>query len=233
MIATRRPLFYGLCLLVGALLFGIAGLKHPMLMGDGAAQLGTVVHTSAWRAIHWSLLFGLALMYSGLIGVALRHDETAGSAPARAGILLGGFTFAVWSLNILFMVGAGWQLARAFTTSDSGVTGTHAVFIYDMLHPSGLAAERLATFMIGLVAYMFGWAIRNGAVYPRWLAWTAWVVALVNGAVAVVFDEFSPNLYYGQALFVIWLAATAVVMLTAPADAPRAAATPPAFGPTR
>jgi len=35
----------------------------------------------------------------------------------------------------------------------------------------------------------------------------------VNGAVAVVFSEFSPNLYYSQALFVIWLAATAVVML--------------------
>jgi hypothetical protein len=38
-------------------------------------------------------------------------------------------------------------------------------------------------------------------------------VALVNGAVAVVFSEFSPIMYYGQALFVIWLAATAVVML--------------------
>jgi len=38
-------------------------------------------------------------------------------------------------------------------------------------------------------------------------------VAVADGAVAVVFSEFSPNLYYGQALFVIWLAATAVVML--------------------
>jgi hypothetical protein len=36
---------------------------------------------------------------------------------------------------------------------------------------------------------------------------------VINGAVAVGFSEFSPNLYYGQALFVIWLAATAVVML--------------------
>jgi len=36
----------------------------------------------------------------------------------------------------------------------------------------------------------------------------------LNGAAAIVFDEYSPNfLYYGQALFVMWLAATAVVML--------------------
>jgi len=210
---TRRPLFYGLCLLVGSLLFGIAGLNHPLLSGEGAAQLATVARTSAWRLIHWSLLFGLAFMYTGLVGIALRHTDTAGSTPARAGVVVGAFAFSVWSINILFMVGAGWQLAQAYTASDAGLTGTHAVFVYDMLHPMGLAAERLATFMLGLVAYMFGWTIRNGAIWPKWLAWMAWGVAVVDGAVAVVFSEFSPNLYYAQALFVLWLAAAAVVML--------------------
>jgi peptidoglycan/LPS O-acetylase OafA/YrhL len=87
------------------------------------------------------------------------------------------------------------------------------VFVYDMLHPMGLAAERLATFMLGLVAYMFGWAIRNGRVWPRWLAWMAWVVALVNAAVALIFSEFSNYMYCAQGLFVLWLTATAVVML--------------------
>ncbi len=213
MTMTRRPLFYGLSLLAGALLVGAAGLMHPMLVGDGAAQLATVAATANWRAIHWALLFGFPLMYVGLIGVALRHGETAGSAPARAGVLLGGFAFGVWALNVLFMVGAGWQLAHAFTTSDKALTATHAVFLYDMLHPAGLAAERLATFALGLVAYVFGWAILNGRVYPRWLGWAAFAVAVTNAAVAVGFDEFSPNLYYGQALFVAWLVATAVVML--------------------
>jgi hypothetical protein len=210
---TRRPLFYGLCLLVGSLLVGIAGLNHPILVGDGAAQLATIAHIGGWRLIHWSLLFGLGLMYTGLVGVALRHVDTPGATPARAGMAIGAFAFSVWSINILFMVGAGWQLAHAYTASDRGLTGTHAVFVYDMLHPTGLAAERLATFMLGLVAYVFGWTIRNGALWPKWLAWLAWGVAVVNGAVAVVFSERSPNLFYGQGLFVVWLAATAVVML--------------------
>lgn len=210
---TRRPLFYGLLLLTGSLLFGGAGVMHPMLVGDGAAQLATVAATAGWRAIHWALLFGFPLMYAGLIGVALRHSDTPGSAPARAGILLAGFAFGVWALNVLFMVGAGWRLAHAFTTSDKALTATHAVFMYDMLHPAGLAAERLATFSLGLVAYVFGWAILNGRVYPRWLGWAAFAVAVTNAAVAVGFDEFSQNLYYGQALFVAWLVATAAVML--------------------
>jgi hypothetical protein len=214
MALPRRPLFYGLCLLTGSLLFGVAGLFHPLLEGDGAAQLATVAATTAWRAIHWSLLFGLPLMYAGLVGVALRHGDTPGSAPARAGIMLAAFGFAVWALNILFMVGAGWRLAQAYTAADTGLAGTHAVFAYDMLHPTGLAAERLATFTLGLVAYVFGWAVLNGRIYPRWLGWAAFAVAVANAAVAVAFDEFSPNLYYGQALFVVWLFATAAVMLT-------------------
>ncbi|MFN2570338.1 MAG: hypothetical protein ABR537_01810 [Gemmatimonadales bacterium] len=217
---TRRPLFYGLCLLIGTLLFGVAGLMHPMLVGNGAEQLGTIARTHGWRVIHWSLLFGLVFMYAGLIGVSLRHNDTIGSAPARAGIRMGAFAFSVWSLNILFMVGAGWQLARAYTASDTGLTGTHAVFLYDMLHPMGLAAERLATFMLGLVAYMFGWAIRNAAVWPRWLAWFAWLVALVSGIVALIFSELSPNLFVAQGLFVVWLAVTAVVMLLERRPAP-------------
>ncbi|MGH7673522.1 MAG: hypothetical protein ACREMC_11550 [Gemmatimonadales bacterium] len=206
-------MFYGLCLLAGALLFGVAGLMHPLLQGDGAAQLTTIAATPSWRAIHWSLLFGFPLMYVGLVGVALRHGDTPGSAPARAGVLLGAFAFAVWALNVLFMVGAGWMLAGAYTAADTGLAGTHAVFVYDMLHPAGLAAERLATFTLGLVAYAFGWAVLNGRVYPRWLGWAAFAAAVANAAVGVGFDEFSPNLFYAQALFIAWLAATAVVML--------------------
>ena len=213
MTLTRRPLFYGLLLLTGSLLASAAGLMHPFLVGDGAAQLETIAATKHWYGIHWALLFAFPLMYMGVIGVALRHGETPGSAPGRAGVLLSGFAFAIWSSNGLFMVGAGAQLAHAYATSDKALTSTHAVFVYDMLHPFGLAAERLATFSLGLVAYVFGWAILNGRVYPRWLGWGGFAVAVTNAAVAVGFSEFSQNLYYGQALFVAWLVATAAVML--------------------
>src|SRR5258706_11032827 len=104
MVVTRRPLFYGLWLLIGTLLFGIAGVMHPLLSGDGAAQLATIANTSGWRMIHWSLLFGLAFMYAGVIGVALRHNDTPGATPGRAAVRMGAFAFSVWSINILFMV---------------------------------------------------------------------------------------------------------------------------------
>lgn len=219
MAAPRRPLFYGLCLLVGSLSFGVAGLAHPFLRGDGAAQLQIITATPAWRTIHWALLFGFPLMLAGVLGVVARHLETPGASMARAGAVMTAFGFLIWMLNVLFMVGAGWHLAQAYQGSEFGLTATHAVFAYDMLHPVGLAAERLATFTMGLALYFFGWAVWNGKTYPRWNAWLAFLAGAVSLLVGLLSNETSQTLYYAQALVIIWFAVTGVVMLAAPRSA--------------
>src|SRR2546425_12347530 len=102
MAVWRRSPFYPLCLLGGALLLGSAGLAHPLLIGDGPTQLAAIAGTPAWRTIHWALLFGLPLMFAGLIGLALRHVATAGGGAGRAGGLLAGPGVAAWGLDGLF-----------------------------------------------------------------------------------------------------------------------------------
>ena len=213
MLVFRRSPFYGLCMIAGALLIGIAGLCHPVLNGDGAAQLGAISRTAAWRTMHWALGFGLPLLYAGLVGVALRHLDTPSGNQARAGVMLAGFAFAVWAINILFMAGAGTQLARAYLIAEPGLTATRTVFLYDMLHPFGLAAERLATFALGLALYLYGWTVINGRAWPRWLGWGAIGGGGACMAVAVVFPETAVYLYYGQALLVAWCAIAGVLMI--------------------
>ena len=213
MTSIRRSPFYALCLVCGALLFGVAGLAHPVLVGDGAAQLVTIAHTGAWRTIHWALLFGLPLMLAGLAGLALRHQDTPGAGPARAGLILATLGCAAWMVNILFMVGAGWRLAHTFADAEPGLTATHAVFLYDMVHPFGLAAERLATFTMGLAFYLFGWTIWNGRVYPRWLAWGSFAAGAACLAIALIANETSVALFYGQGALVAWMATAGLVML--------------------
>src|SRR2546427_13039989 len=88
MTVWRRSPVYPLGLLVGALLFGSAGLAHPLLTGDGPTQLAVIAGTPAWRTIHWALLFGLPLMLAGLIGLALRHAGTPGDVAGGARALL-------------------------------------------------------------------------------------------------------------------------------------------------
>lgn len=209
----RRSPFYALCLVGGALLFGFAGLAHPVLRGEGAAQLAAIAGTPSWRVIHWSLLFGLPLMLTGLAGFVGRHRESPGAGPARAGMVVVTFAFAVWALNILLMVGAGAHLAATYAASEPGLASTHAVFLYDMLHPFGLAAERLATFALGLAFYLLGWGTWNGGVLPRWLAWGAFGVGAACMAIALAVAEASVVLFYGQGAAVAWMVAAGALLL--------------------
>src|SRR5258708_19806304 len=101
MAAARGPLFYGLCLLIGSLLFGIAGLQHPFMQGDGAAQLQLIAATPAWRTIHWSLLFGFPLMLAGVLGVVARHLDTPRPSMPRAGAVITPFAFLICMLTVL------------------------------------------------------------------------------------------------------------------------------------
>jgi hypothetical protein len=210
----RSP-FSGLCLLVGALSFGVAGLRHPILRGDGAVQLATIARTTDWPGIHWALLLGMPLMLAGLAGLALRHRGTPGMEPAGTALLVAAFGFAIWILNILFMAGAGWHLARTYVAAEPGLAATHAVFLYDMLHPFGLAAERVATCTMGLALSVLGWGIRAGRVFAPWLSWSAFAVGVGCVGIALAVRETSVVLFYGQAGLVAWMAAAGVALLVA------------------
>ena len=82
-----------------------------------------------------------------------------------------------------------------------------------MLHPFGLAAERLATFALGLALYLFGWATWNGRVLPAWLSWGAFAAGIACLVIPLVVPETSVVLFYGQAAVVVWIAAAGAVML--------------------
>src|SRR3989454_375759 len=161
MLRLGRPVVYPLALLVGSLLVVAAGLAHPDLAGDGAAQLGAIARSEAWRAIHWAFLFGFALTLTGLVGVVAMHLGTPGEGAARAAVLVATFAYGAWAVVVTFMVGAGWTLARSYVAAEPGLTATHAVFLYDMLHPFALAAQRTAGFALGIATYLFGWAVRS------------------------------------------------------------------------
>ncbi|MBI1967666.1 MAG: hypothetical protein HYS40_06730 [Gemmatimonadetes bacterium] len=213
MAATRRPWFSALSLLAGSLLLSINGVRHPALVGDGAAELSAIAVAGAWSAIHWGFLFGFPLVVAGLAGVWSRHLETDGAQAARAGICLAVFGYALAAVGVLFMVGAGAALADAYQRADLGLTATHAVFVYDMLRPFALASIRAAAFVISLGTCAFGWAVVVGGVDPRALGYLGVVLGAVGAAVAVVLPETAPNVILGTVLATVWQLLLAVTML--------------------
>src|SRR5712692_6548710 len=135
-------LVYPLCLFFGALLAVVAGVLHPDLTGDGAAQLTTIAQCAAWRAIHWTFLFSFPLALTGLVGLARMQVATPGENAVRTGVVVGTFAYAAWTVTVAFMGGAGWSLAHSFTVADAGMTATRAVFLFDMLQPFALEIGR-------------------------------------------------------------------------------------------
>ena len=209
-----RQLVYPLCLLAGALLAVGAGALHPDIAGqDGPSQLAAIAQTGAWPAIHWAFLFSFPLSLIGLVGVVGRHVGTAGESATRAGVMLATFAYALWVIIVAFMGGAGWTLARSFATADAGMTATRAVFVFDMLRPFALAAQRVAGLALGLATALFGWGMLDGKVLPRWLSAAAVAAGGVGIVLALVFREDTKADQAAFVLPVVWQLVTAVVML--------------------
>jgi hypothetical protein len=213
MMPVPRRLTYPLCLLTGALLIIVAAVLHPDLSGDGAAQLGTIARCDAWRAIHWAFLFGFVLCLTGLVGVVGRHVGTPGEGGARAGLIVAVLAYSAWMVIVAFMVGSAWTLARSYVAAEAGMTATRVVFLYDMVHPFALAAQRLAGFALGVSTYLFGWGIVRGRVLSQWLGWFGVAGGLVAVALAVAFGEATKADEAAFVLPVLWQLVTAVVLL--------------------
>ena len=206
-------LVYPLCLLVGALLAVVAGVLHPDLAGDGAAQLTTIAQCAGWRAIHWTFLFSLPLALTGLVGLARVHAGNPGESAVRAGLILGTFAYGAWTVTVAFMGSAGWSLAHSFTLAEAGMTATRAVFLFDMIHPFALATQRVAGFALGLSTGLFGWGVSQGKVLPRWLGTTGLAAGAVAMGLALVFREDTKADQAAFVLPVAWQVVTAAVML--------------------
>ena len=209
-----RSVVYSSCLLVGSLMAIVAGALHPDIVAlDGAGQLAVIAGSPAWPAIHWAFLFSFPLAVLGLVGVVGRHVGTAGESATRAGVMLATFAYALWVIIVAFMGGAGWALARSFATADAGMTATRAVFLFDMLRPFALDAQRVAGFALGLATALFGWGLLEGKVLPRWLAASALAAGGVGIVLALVFREDTKADQAAFVLPVVWQLVTAVVML--------------------
>ncbi len=208
-----RPWFYALTLLAGALAVAIGGLQHPMLVGEGPAQLVTIGETRAWRALHWTLAGGYVAVVAGLAGLAARHTGTPGARPALMGVLVSGLGYGVSLVGILFMLGGAAALAETYLRAEPGLAGTHAVFLYDMLHPFVQTTIRLGAAAISFGLYAFGWAVLTGGTLPRWLGIAGAAGGAAGVALAVTAAPDTAFLVAGVGLATLWQAAAAVVVL--------------------
>src|SRR6266516_653360 len=162
-----------------------------------------------------SVIYQLALLVGSLfvVAAAVAHPDLQGEGAARAGVLVGIFAYGMWAVLVAFMVGAGGTLALSYVAAEPGLAATHAVFLYDMLHPFALAAQRTAAFALGISSYLFGWALINGKVLPRRLGAGGVASGLVAIGLALAFPERAKADEAAFVLPVLWQVVTGAVLL--------------------
>lgn len=198
---------------MGTLLIIVAALLHPHLAGNGADELGMISKSHAWRAIHWAFLFGFVLSLTGLAGVVSRYAGTTGEAAVRVGVIVMTFAYGAWMVVVTFMLGAGWTIAQSYLAPDP-MTPAQVVFVYDMMRPFALAAQRIAAFALGIATSALGWGLLRARLDARWLGWSGVGCGLVTIALAVIFGEATKADQAAFAPPVLWQFVTAGVLLT-------------------
>jgi hypothetical protein len=208
----ERSTVLGSILVAASLLVGVAGLFHPVLSGDGAAQLMNIAETRGWRVIHWSISFGYVLAVAGLVGFSNVLSSTPGASAARLGASLTIFGYAVSLVGVLFMLGAAPALANTYRASAPG-PAANALFLYETLHPFALAALRVGAFAVSLGVLALGWSVKTARVLPGWLGWVGFAAGLVGAGVAASLSEHSPAIVTGIGLAAVWQLVAGVLLM--------------------
>ena len=153
------------------------------------------------------------LTLTGLTGVLPRYAGTAGETASRGGVIVVTFAYGAWMVVVAFMLGSGWTLAHSYVAADGGMTATHAVFVYDMVRPFALVAQRIAGFALGMATVLLGWGALRARVDPPWLGWSGVATGAIAIALAVLFGEATKADLAAFAPPVLWQFVTAVVLL--------------------
>lgn len=206
-------MIYALAVFGGAVLLAVGAVTHPVLAGDGAAQLALIAATPGWRVTHLVLAFGLPLVLGGWLGILLPRGVPA-TPPVRAAVSLAVIGYGLVVADVLFMAGAGTTLAETYRLGTPGLAATRAVFAYDMLHPAALLAGRVGAFAIGLATLSGGLAVLGQPIRPAWLGWAGVAAGLVGAALAVVTDEANARqVLAGVGLATVWQVGLALARL--------------------
>ncbi len=210
-----------------------AAIAHPVLAGEGAAQLATIARTRDWAAIHWGFLFAFPLSITGLSGIVGATVGTPGAGATRAGLAVGVFAYACWMIIVAFMLGGGGALAGVAARGSVApppppdLAATQAVFLFDMVRPFALAAQRAGAFSLGLGTSLFGWGLwrgrregagegEGGEALPRWTT----LLAIAGGSAGAALALATPaSSTLDQAAFappVVWQLLVGLVLLRVP-----------------
>jgi len=200
-------------LIVGVMQIVGNGL-HPPIPTETVAALTLIATTSFWIPIHVIITISYFMFIPFAIGAsALFKDQNSPYIPvARALVFVGAGLGAAQILTHLTFFKI---LANQYVVADAA-TQANITFIYEAFWPYNVALEIVHLVAIFAAVSLFGLALLQESVLPRWIAW----VGVGGGALAILGILASKlvinnDLVFGVSLLplLVWILAVGINLL--------------------
>jgi hypothetical protein len=175
------------CAIVGALLAAVGNLVHPVTPRDDPVGVARIIAESdAWTLIHEVIIFGVILMFLGLIAIGASIDGGASGALARLGVYAAAVGTALGLATVILDGVGAKQLADQWAAAPEA-TKAIALSLVSTNETLNFALAGLFNLSFAGVPFiLLGLAVALNGVYPRWLGWVAAVAGLFSVAAGLV-----------------------------------------------
>jgi hypothetical protein len=214
----------GVCALVVAVMQVGGNALHPPVPPDSAQALELIAATGRWTIVHLIITISYFLFIPFVIGAAASFAHKSPLVRIGTPLIIVGASLgaAQISTHLTIFKYLGDQYAA---TSDAGLQQS-IVFLYNSFWPYSVALEMEHLLVIYVAVMMFGAAMFEEEIYPRWLAW----LGIVGGVIAtagilvgkLVIHSTLGDIIFGVSLIpiMIWIVVMGIILLRLKAPAP-------------
>ena len=203
---------------------------HPPIPRDTVAALGVIHATTIWPIVHLVITVSYFLFIPFAIGASAAFKQQSWLVRLATPLVIVGAAMGVVQITTHLTIFH--YIAMQYATASPAVQQTLAMN-YDMLWPYSVALEVAHLLTIFVAVGLFGIAMLDEPLFPRWIG----IIGIIGGVVAVagisvgkfVINNTTGDLIFGFSLLplMVWIVALGIVLLkVTPAQLAAADATP-------
>lgn len=169
--------------LLGGVLAVVFNLLHPRsndIIQGGRGELEAIAGSDMWRLIHIVLGLATAMIFIGVIGIALSMFGTRADTWARAWLIFS--TVAVTILLVTLALDGGPMKNLADQWADGGKDAGQFLAATTLMEMNSALLGASIAMLFGVAPLLFGMAVMSGGGYPKALG----QVAFAGGAIGLV-----------------------------------------------
>jgi hypothetical protein len=188
---------------------------HPPIPTDTVAALNVIASTNLWVVIHVLISISYFMFIPFVIGAAAAFKDR-NSPFILTGKMLVIVGAGIGAAQILTHLTFFKYLADQYVVTADPVLQQNIIFTYEAFWPYAVALEIAHLVAIFVAVTLFGIALLNEDILPRWLAWLG-IGAGVFATFGIVSSKviFDNDIVFGVSLLplVIWILAIGVNLL--------------------